>query len=167
MILKALEKDAALRYQSAADLRGDLVRQERDASAASRGEATGTPVSGEKQTSSGTVPPASRRGASIGVAVVAVALLAGAGYFAWRGTTRDATPGETAPDSLKAIQPPAAVAATHDRPTAGPAFDIDPDGARGVELVGFRCAAVRSLRRREREVIAFVHAALKPTERDA
>jgi hypothetical protein len=41
IMLKALEKDPALRYQSAADLRGDLLRLQRDESGAAAPAATG------------------------------------------------------------------------------------------------------------------------------
>jgi serine/threonine protein kinase/Tfp pilus assembly protein PilF len=72
IISKSLEKDAALRYQSAADLLSDLKRLRRDSSSAR------VSVASPKQTAAKQVP---WRWAAV-VAVVLV--LAAAGWFAWR-----------------------------------------------------------------------------------
>jgi len=78
VILKALEKDPTLRYQTAAGLRGDLRRLERDTGAATAS------VRDEGVPSKRDPAPGARGGSWIGVAVVAVAALAGTLYFAMR-----------------------------------------------------------------------------------
>jgi serine/threonine protein kinase/Flp pilus assembly protein TadD len=75
IVLKALEKDRATRYQSAADLRADLKRVEREISAAH----TATMVS--------PVAPARSRTVPLIAAAAAVALIAG-GVLWWQKTRR-------------------------------------------------------------------------------
>ena len=109
VILKALEKDPSLRYQSAADLRGDLRRLQRDAGA--RAVAVTGPVSREDG------PPAarksgasaSRRSAWIGGAAAVIVVVALIGYVATRGreapaSAPDARP-SAAPDHSIAVLP--------------------------------------------------------------
>jgi len=84
IILKTLEKDAARRYLSAADLRSDLLRLRSDSSAktpaAARSESSGESGYGSK------APAASqpRRRVAIGAALAAVLALAAAGFLVQR-----------------------------------------------------------------------------------
>jgi Tol biopolymer transport system component/predicted Ser/Thr protein kinase len=105
VVEKALEKDRALRYQSAADLRADLMRLRRD-SESGQGAAAATPQTGRWR---------GRRGAA--VAAAAVVLVAAAGGVAlYRG--RQAVP---------AVSPPEWVALTSFADSAvSPA--LSPDG---------------------------------------
>jgi serine/threonine protein kinase/TolB-like protein/Flp pilus assembly protein TadD len=108
-ILKALEKDPALRYQSAAELHGDLLRLKRDASVEALASARTASERSEKPSLKGKdEAPAPRRGLWVGIAAVALLALAGAGYFA----TRDETPSAASPSieaaALRGAMPAAA-----------------------------------------------------------
>jgi serine/threonine protein kinase len=76
IVLKSLEKDPALRYQSAAELRGDLVRLRRDASHAS--------TSRLRQPSARSAGPA-RHGLWWGAAILSAATLLAIGIVSTRG----------------------------------------------------------------------------------
>jgi TolB-like protein/tRNA A-37 threonylcarbamoyl transferase component Bud32/Tfp pilus assembly protein PilF len=88
VILKALEKDPALRYQTAAELRADLLRLGHDASARSAANAS-APSGGREASPLGRRDPVGPRpGLWVGVAVIAVVVAATLGYFAIRGGGR-------------------------------------------------------------------------------
>lgn len=95
LILKALEKDLSLRYQSAADLRGDLLRLRRDASSASAISARDSTDRDEKISAKGKDSSDSRSGLWVSVGAVVLAAVAGLGYFATRG----GAPGSAKSDS--------------------------------------------------------------------
>jgi TolB-like protein/Flp pilus assembly protein TadD/predicted Ser/Thr protein kinase len=106
-ILKALEKDPALRHQSAAGLRGDLLRVQRDEYGGALA-AGGGPVRRRVEPSSESVGTAARarRGLRLGGLAAAVAALAWVGYFLTRaGGPAAANEAGTAPAA-----PPTAVA---------------------------------------------------------
>jgi len=104
VILKALEKDPTLRYQTAAGLRGDLLRLKRDASSGvSSARDERLPLRGEDASGA-------RRGLRIGVAVVAVFALSLFGYFATRGRA-PGTKNEAGETASAARDPERAVAA--------------------------------------------------------
>ena len=84
VILGALEKDPALRLQSAAELRADLLRLKRHASLDALASARSAPARDERLSSKGKDETASRRGVWTFVAAALVAL-AGIGYVALRG----------------------------------------------------------------------------------
>ena len=91
IILKALEKDASLRYQSAADLRGDLRRLRRDTSgggmesARSARNASVPTDRDEKLSLRGKTFSGTLRGVWVGLGAAALVAVAGIGYFALRG----------------------------------------------------------------------------------
>ncbi|MBK9090719.1 MAG: protein kinase [Holophagales bacterium] len=75
VILKALEKDRELRYQSARDLEADLKRLLRDSTSGKASAPTSRPVR----------RPVSRRALALGVSAVVVALALGGAWLALRG----------------------------------------------------------------------------------
>ncbi len=85
VILKALEKDPALRYQTAGGLGGDLLRLKRDASVEALTGARASRQRDEKLPLKGKESQGSRRGVWIGMVAAAVVAVAGTGYFATRG----------------------------------------------------------------------------------
>ncbi len=104
LILKALEKDPALRFQSAAELRGELLRIQRDRSAGSEAPPLTSTTGGSP----------SRHGGWIGLVVVAALVAAGLGYMAMRGESASApnktegaataaAPADAAPHSIAVL----------------------------------------------------------------
>ncbi len=85
VILKALEKDPALRYQTATGLRRDLLRLERDASEATPTTAGASPSTSKTLLLKGKGPSGGRRGLWVSLAAAAVVALAGIGYLVTRG----------------------------------------------------------------------------------
>jgi len=85
VILKALEKDPALRYESAAGLRGDLLRVERDSSGASSASTLATPARGGKASSRRRSTSAARRGRRLVIGAATILAIVAAGWFATRG----------------------------------------------------------------------------------
>jgi serine/threonine protein kinase/tetratricopeptide (TPR) repeat protein len=81
VIVKALEKDPALRHQTAAGLRGDLLRLKRDASVEASASARGTALEGEKLPPQGKDSSGSRRGLWVGLGAAAVVAALALAYF--------------------------------------------------------------------------------------
>ncbi|MDQ3420775.1 MAG: protein kinase, partial [Acidobacteriota bacterium] len=99
VILRALEKDPELRYHSAADLRGDLKRLKRDATAGRLAFIPPAPASASTPRSSGAVIVAEARRHKGLAGTLAVTLLVGTaaaayGAYSWLnpGTSLSATP---------------------------------------------------------------------------
>jgi serine/threonine protein kinase len=93
IILKALEKDRDLRYNTAAELAGDLKRLKRDLESARLLE------------QSAPAPRPTRR-LTVPLFFVAALALAGVGYFLWRGvTTRPGAPANLSQRALTANAP--------------------------------------------------------------
>ncbi len=88
IINKALEKDRNLRYQTASDMRTDLVRLKRDFDS---GRSSGVPVSAASAVSSTSVPAAAPAMFSLKSAVIALlvvlAVAAGSGLYLLHGRT--------------------------------------------------------------------------------
>ncbi len=93
VILKALQKDPALRYPAAAGLRGDLAGLQRDASGASATYARSASGPWAAAAAPARGSTGARRGPWIGVAAAALVAIAGLGYIATRahGPTRSAS----------------------------------------------------------------------------
>ena len=85
MILRALEKDPALRYQTAAGLRADLLRLERAASAEVVTSLRASATTSATLPSNGNFAPGRWRGLLFGLIAAAVVALVGVGYLTTRG----------------------------------------------------------------------------------
>jgi len=116
VVLKALEKDPALRYQTAAGLRGDLLRLRRDASGASRAGAPATSDRDDKLSLRKTDFAGSRRGLWLGVGAIAVVAAVGIGWFATRGSSPGGA--QAAGAAGAGAVPPASVAAAPEKSIA-------------------------------------------------
>jgi eukaryotic-like serine/threonine-protein kinase len=84
VVLKALEKDPALRYQSVAGLRGDLLRLQRDSATSGATSLGWAPLRDSAAPSRATEVRPAQRAPWIGVAAAAVVALAVVGYGGWR-----------------------------------------------------------------------------------
>jgi len=117
-ILKALEKDPSLRYQSAADLRGDLRRLLRESSGGARPTAATSSGRDEKMPLKERDSSDSRRVLWLGVGAVAVAVLGVVGWFATRGGSLFGTRVEPGSAAEPGAQAPASVAAAPEKSIA-------------------------------------------------
>ncbi len=120
IILKCLEKDPALRYQSAAGLRGDLVRLRRDS------EATrGVPTAGAPSTAFESVEKADhgRQRWALATVAIGVLLTAVAGFVLW---PRDSAVALTEADPI--------LLTAFDNRTGDPVFDDTLETALAVKI---------------------------------
>jgi len=117
-ILKALDKDPSLRYQTAADLRGDLRRLLRESSGGTRPTAATSSDRDEKIPLKGKDSSGSRRGLWIGVGAVAVVVLGVVGWFATRGGSPGGAKTAAGADAESAAPASANVAAAPEKSIA-------------------------------------------------
>jgi len=117
VVLKALEKDPTLRYQTAAGLRGDLLRLERDASVEELARVRAPSARDERLPLKGKDAPGGRRGLWIGFAAAVIAL-SGIGYFATRGVPRGGAKHDTGVTPTSGAAAPASVAAAPEKSIA-------------------------------------------------
>ena len=111
IVLEALEKDPALRFQTAADLRSALKRLRRDANATAHAGAR-DPGSASRPTAA----PRTRSPRRIWVGVGAATILAAIGYAAWRGAGTPTRPSV----ARQAPETPESLASSSPGPTAPP-----------------------------------------------
>ncbi|HEX5760494.1 MAG TPA: protein kinase [Thermoanaerobaculia bacterium] len=105
IVLEALEKDPALRFQTAADLRSGLKRLRRDASVAAIASMQASTHQGEKLSMKGRNSVGSRRGIWIGATAAAAVAIATIGLVLLRG---GGSPAPNAAPSAVATAPAAA-----------------------------------------------------------
>jgi TolB-like protein/Tfp pilus assembly protein PilF/predicted Ser/Thr protein kinase len=121
IVLKALEKDPTLRYQTAAELRGDLRRLRRDAGTMLSG-ASASATSGIWRTSSGPAVPVRGRARPLWIAAAVAVVVLGTGLFAW--SRRSVTP---APEASAATPAPAAAEERERSIAVMPFVNMSPD----------------------------------------